>query len=60
MKTNHMYRVTVYLGKDNYGRLQDLAQAIGMPIATVCRLLLSMGISMGEQMEKGDRNNAKW
>lgn len=50
MKTNHKYRVNVYLGKATFEKLDELAKALQMPLATIVRLMIDNGISVAERL----------
>lgn len=58
-KTKHRYRVSVYLGKENYEQLEGLAVGLNLPIASMTRVLIETGFQVARAIEKGDKNNAK-
>ena len=58
-KTKHRYRVSVYLGKENYEQLEGLAVALNIPVASMTRVLIETGFQVAKAIEKGDQNNAK-
>lgn len=57
-KTKHRYRVSVYLGKENYERLEGLAVALNLPVASMTRVLIETGFQVARAIEKGDKTNA--
>lgn len=57
MKDNHKYRVSVYLGKADYNNCKGMADELGIPLATMLRMMLTMGFEMVKAYEKGDENN---
>lgn len=55
----HRYRVTIYLGKDKHEKMSQLAEMMGIPLATACTLMLNTGIELGQLLEnqtKGGSN----
>ena len=58
-KTKHRYRVSVYLGKENYEPLEGLAVALNLPVASMTRVLIETGFQVAKAIEKGDKDNAK-
>lgn len=64
MKDNHKYRVSVYLGKELYSQIEQMAKALDIPMATTTKLLLSTGFelsktlepSLKKSLEKGGQN----
>lgn len=65
MKSNHKYRVSIYLGKDLYEEIETMAQFMGIPVATATKILLSTGFELSKAMEqnfvkslkKGEKKN---
>ena len=51
MSDNHKYRVTVYLGKDLHDQLSEMANFMGIPLATATKLLLKTGFEMSKALE---------
>lgn len=49
----HKYRVSIYLGKELYETLGVLADEIGIPLASLCRVLLQTGKEFADTIEKG-------
>ena len=45
------YTVHVYIGKENWSKLSAIAEQIGVPLATLCRILLTQGLEVGEEIE---------
>lgn len=58
-KSNHKYRVSVYLGKEMYARFEEEAEAMGVSIATFTRILLETGYQFAKGLEKGGKDNGK-
>lgn len=58
-KTKHRYRVSVYLGKENYEQLEGLAVGLNLPVASMTRVLIETGFQVARAIEKGDKTNAK-
>lgn len=52
MQNNHKYRVSVYLGKDLYEKIETMAKFMGIPVATCTKILLSTGFEMASAMEQ--------
>lgn len=65
MKSNHKYRVSIYLGKELYEEIETMAQFMGIPVATATKILLSTGFELSKAMEqnfvkslkKGEKKN---
>lgn len=65
MKSNHKYRVSIYLGKELYEEIETMAQFMGIPVATATKILLSTGFELSKAMEqnfvkslkKGEKQN---
>jgi hypothetical protein len=53
----HKYRVSLYLGKDTYDQIEQLAQFLGLPIATMTRVILETGLQISKTLEKGGKPN---
>lgn len=53
----HRYRVNVYLGKEAYDQMKDLADVVGLPVATMTRVIIETGLQIARQVEKGDKDN---
>ena len=45
-KNKQNYKVTIYLGKENYILCQTLSIMLGVPIATIVRLAFEFGFSL--------------
>lgn len=58
-KKQSPYRVTLYLGKENYERLGTYAKVLNMPIATLCRVLLETGLSFADIEESKKQRSGK-
>ena len=52
MQDKHKYRVQVYLGKELYEKLEELSKFMGIPVATVAKLLLKTGFELSNAIEK--------
>lgn len=50
-KSEHKYRVSVYLGKDNYETLSGMAAFLGIPLATATRILLETGVKLANKLD---------
>ena len=50
-QAKHRYRVTIYLGKENYEKIEDLAQFLGLPVATMTRVILETGLNLSAALE---------
>lgn len=65
MKSNHKYRVSIYLGKELYEEIETMAQFMGIPVATATKILLSTGFELSKAVEqnfvkslkKGEKKN---
>lgn len=53
----HRYRVNVYLGKEAYDQMQELANVVGLPVATMTRVIIETGLQIARQVEKGEKDN---
>ena len=53
----HRYRVSVYLGKETYSQIEDLAKMINLPVSTMTRVILETGLQISKQLEKGANEN---
>ena len=58
-KPKHRYRVSVYLGKENYEKLEALAIGLNLPVSSMTRVLIETGFQIARAIEKGDQENAK-
>lgn len=58
-KKSSKYRVTLYLGKENYERLGTYAKVLNMPIATLCRVLLETGLMFADIEESKKQRGVK-
>lgn len=56
-KTKHRYRVSLYLGKETYEQIQQLAEFLGLPISTMTRVILETGLQISKSLEKGATAN---
>jgi predicted DNA-binding protein len=63
MQDKHKYRVQIYLGKEMYERLESISKFMGIPVATVAKLILNTGFELSNvlenQMKKGLENGIK-
>ena len=57
MQDKHKYRVQIYLGKEMYEKLEVMSKFMGIPVATVAKLILNTGFELSNvletQMKKG-------
>ena len=56
-QAKHRYRVSVYLGKEAYTQIEDLAKMINLPVSTMTRVILETGLQISKQLEKGANEN---
>lgn len=56
-KAKHRYRVSVYLGKETYEQIEQLAQFLGLPVSTMTRVILETGLQISKTLEKGVADN---
>lgn len=49
----HRYRVSIYLGKETYEQVERLAIELGIPVATMTRIILDTGLQISKANEKG-------
>lgn len=54
-KSNHKYRVTIYLGKELYQELDKTSKIMGVSMATICKIVLNTGYELSKVIE----NNMK-
>lgn len=47
----HKYRVSLYLGKDLYTKLETMARFLNLPVATFARVLLATGWQLSEAID---------
>lgn len=63
MQDKHKYRVQIYLGKEMYEQLESMSKFMGIPVATVAKLILNTGFELSNilenQMKKGLENGIK-
>lgn len=63
MQDKHKYRVQIYLGKEMYEKLEVMSKFMGIPVATVAKLILNTGFELSNvlenQMKKGLENGIK-
>lgn len=52
-QAKHRYRVSLYLGKDNYEQIKELADMLGLPVGTMARIILETGLQISKTLEKG-------
>ena len=51
-KPKKRWAVSVYLGRSTYNRLDELAKGLGVPLPSLCRMLLSLGQQLGDRLER--------
>lgn len=54
----HRYRVGVYLGKETYEKIEELAKWMNIPISTMTRIILETGLQISKTLEKEVTKNA--
>ena len=63
MQDKHKYRVQIYLGKEMYEKLEGISKFMGIPEATVAKLILNTGFELSTvletQLKKGLDNGIK-
>lgn len=63
MQDKHKYRVQIYLGKEMYEQLESMSKFMGIPVATVAKLILNTGFELSNilenQMKKGLEDGIK-
>ena len=52
-QSKHLYRVNVYLGKENYNQIKALADLMGMSVAQMTRVIIDTGMQISKSLEKG-------
>ena len=52
IKSNHKYRVNVYLGKDLYNELEKMAKLMGISVATITKIVLNTGYEFAKNLDK--------
>lgn len=52
-KAKHRYRVSIYLGKEAYEQVAELASMVNLPISTMTRVILETGLQISKALEKG-------
>lgn len=57
-QAKHRYRVSVYLGKEAYTQIEDLAKMLALPVSTMTRVILETGLQIAKEIEKGEKENA--
>lgn len=55
-KPNHKYRVSVYLGKEMFNELDQLASLLNVSVSTITRVLISTGYEISKSIEGGLKN----
>lgn len=56
-KAKHKYRVTVYLGKDNYNKIKKMADFIQVSPSTIVKMMFDYGMTITDALEKGANAN---
>lgn len=56
-KAKHKYRVTVYLGKENYQKVEQMAKLIDVSPSTLVKMMFDFGMQVTDTMEKGRQQN---
>lgn len=52
-QAKHRYRVSIYLGKEAYEQVAELASMVSLPISTMTRVILETGLQISKALEKG-------
>jgi len=55
----HRYRVSVYLGKENYTEIEKLANFFGISVSQMTRVILDTGLQLSKSLEKGVKNGSE-
>lgn len=50
-QAKHKYRVSVYLGKDLYEKIDAVAQFMGVSVATMTKIFLSTGFELSKSVD---------
>lgn len=56
MKSNHKYRATIYLGKEVYEDLDQLAEMLSMSVAQIAGIIFRTGYDVSKQLERKEVN----
>lgn len=61
-QSKHKYRVSIYLGKEIYENLSDMANVIGISLSTMAKLILTTGYELSKKLDndfskKGGKSN---
>ena len=56
MKDNHKYRVSIYLGKELYNKLDVLSNELHITISSLAKILLQTGFTLGDAIERSITN----
>lgn len=59
-KTKHLYRVSVYLGKDLYNELDQTAHIMGVSVATLAKIMLNTGYELSKQLEQNVKKGSNF
>ena len=57
-EAKHRYRVSIYLGKETYTQVEELAKMLALPVSTMTRVILETGLQIAKEIEKGEKENA--
>ena len=52
MKTNHKYRVSIYLGKEMYEEFDKISKFMGISINTLSKIILTTGYELSKSLDK--------
>lgn len=52
-QAKHRYRVSVYLGKETYEEIAEIAKFIGLPVSTMTRVILETGLNISTALDLG-------
>lgn len=56
MDNKHKYRVNLYLGKETYEQIEQMALFLKLPISTTTKIILTTGLELSKVLEKGVNN----
>lgn len=59
MKSNHKFRTTIYLGRDNYEALEEFTKILNCSVASLAKLSFDYGIEKLRKEVKEDEERNK-
>lgn len=48
MTSNHKWQVSVYLGKERYQQLDEMAKVLNVPVSQLVRVMVVTGMSLAD------------